>query len=162
MTESLSRVLLWLFVINLGVAFGAGLYEGRIVLSDWLISSPETGLHWNAEAARRDDTGLRFWVFVTTVPLTLLTVANLIAGWRAVDPVRGWWLAAGAAALADRIFTFAYFVPTMIGLMQAPDSSESVATAGRWANLNYVRHGIVLTAWLAALKTFALLYQHRR
>lgn len=74
MGESLSRALLWLFVINLGVAFGAGLDEGRIVVAQWLIASPETGLHWNAEAAaRRDDTGLRFGVFVTTVPLTLLT-----------------------------------------------------------------------------------------
>lgn len=161
MGESLSRALLWLFVINLGVAFGAGLYEGRIVVSQWLISSPETGLHWNAEAARRDDTGLRFWVFVTTVPLTLLTVANLIAAWRAAAPVRRWWLAAGAAALADRVFTFAYFIPTMVGLMEAPDSSAAVATALRWANLNYIRHAIVLTAWLAALKAFALVYQDR-
>jgi hypothetical protein len=49
----------------------------------------------------------------------------------------------------------------MVGLMQAPDSSESVATAVRWANLNYVRHPIVLTAWLVALKAFSLPYQHR-
>ncbi len=159
MSETLSRILLWLFVINLGVAFGAGLYEGRIVLSHWLIASPESGLHWIAEAARRDNSGLRFWVFVTTIPLTLLTVANLITAWRAVGPVRGWWLMAGVAALADRIFTFSYFIPTMIGLMQAPDSSEAVATAVRWAKLNYARHAIVLTAWLAALKAFALLYQ---
>ena len=160
MGESLSRALLWLFVINLGVAFGAGLYEGRIVVSQWLVSS-DTGLHWNAEAARRDDTGLRFWVAVTTVPLTLLTVANLIAAWRAAEPVRHWWLAAGAVALADRVFTFAYFIPTMVGLMEAQDSSEAVATASRWASLNYLRHAIVLTAWLAALKAFALVYQYR-
>lgn len=138
MAESLSRVLLWLFVINLGIAFGAGLYEDRIVVSDWLISTPETGLRWDAEAARRDDTGLRFWVFVTTVPLTLLTVANLIAAWRAAKPVRHWWLVAGAAALAGRVFTFAYFIPTMVGLMEAQNSSESVAIALQWANLNYV------------------------
>lgn len=161
MSESLSRVLLWLFVINLGVALGAGLYEGRIVLSQWIRSSPDSALHWNAEVARRDNTGLRFWVFVTTVPLTLLTLANLIAAWRAVGPVRGWWLVAGVAALADRIFTFSYFIPTMVRLMRAPDSSESVATAVRWANLNYVRHAIVLAAWLAALKAFSLLYRHR-
>ena len=161
MGESLSRTLLWLFVINLGIALGAGLYEGRIVVSQWLISSPETGLHWNAEAARRDDTGLRFWAFVTTVPLTLLTVANLIAAWRAAEPMRRWWLAAGAAALADRVFTFAYFIPTMVGLMEAQDSPEAAATALRWANLNYIRHAIVLTAWLAALKAFALVYEHR-
>jgi hypothetical protein len=160
-SASLPRIFLWLFVINLGVAFGAGLYESRIVLSQWLSSSGDSVLRWNAEAARRDNTGLRFWVFVTTVPLTLLTPGNLIVAWRAVGSVRGWWLAAGVAALADRIFTFSYFIPTMVGLMQAPNSSESVATAVRWANLNYVRHALILTAWLAALKAFSLLYQHR-
>jgi hypothetical protein len=153
--------LLWLLVLNLGVAFGAGLYEGRIVLSRWISSSPDSVVHWNAEVARRDDPGLRFWVFVTTVPLTLLTLANLIAAWRAVGPVRGWWLVAGMAVLADRIITFSYFIPTMVRLLQAPDSSESVGSAVRWANLNYVRHAIVLTAWLAALKAFSLLYQYR-
>jgi len=30
--KPLAEVLLWLFVIDLGIAFGAGLYEKRIVL----------------------------------------------------------------------------------------------------------------------------------
>jgi hypothetical protein len=89
-----ATVLLWLFVINLGVAFGAGLYEARIALPRWIVSSAESETHWNAESAREDDTGIRFWAFVTTVPLSLLTLANLIAAWRAPDPVRQWWLAA--------------------------------------------------------------------
>lgn len=155
-----SAILLWLFVINLGVAFGAGVYEHRIVVPRWIGSSPESGTHWNAEAVRRDDTGRRFWAFVTTAPLTLLTLANLIAAWRAPVFVRGWWLAAACAALADRAFTFSYFIPTMVGLMGAADSPASVAVATRWSNLNYVRHVIVLAAWLASLKTFALFYQH--
>jgi hypothetical protein len=150
-----STIALWLFVINLGIAFGAGVYEHRIVLSSWITSSPEAGAHWNADAARRDDTGLRFWAFVSTMPLTLLTLANLFFAWRSTGAVRGWWLAAALAALADRVFTFSYFIPTMVGLMRAPDSPESVATATRWANLNYLRHAIVLAAWLAALKAFA-------
>ena len=162
MSTSLSRALLWLFVINLGIAFGAGLYEGRIGLPQWLSQGPDSVLHWNAQAAQRDNTGIRFWVFVTTVPLTLLTLANLLAAWRAAGPVRRWWLTSAVAALADRIFTFAYFIPTMVGLMEAPDSPEAVATAVQWANLNYVRHALVLAAWLAALKAFAVAYQHRR
>src|SRR6266699_5727279 len=97
-----STILLWLFVINLGVAFGAGLYEHRIVVSRWMSSSADSGSHWNADAARRDDTGRRFWAFVTTMPLTLLTLANLfVASW-ASSPERWWWLAAALAALVDR------------------------------------------------------------
>lgn len=37
---------------------------------------PEGGYQWQCEAARIANTGLRFWVYVTTVPLTLLTLAN--------------------------------------------------------------------------------------
>lgn len=156
-----ARTFLWLFIINLGVAFGAGLYESQIAFNDWLTSSPDSAVHWNAEAARRDNTGLRFWAYVTTGPLTLLTLANLVAAWRASGTLRTWWLTGAMAALAERLFTFAYFIPTMIGLMQAPDSAESVATATQWENLNYLRHAMVLIAWLAALKAFSLVYQQQ-
>jgi hypothetical protein len=155
----MSEALLWLFVINLGIALGAGLYESRIVVPHWISSAPDLVRHWNADAARRDDTGRRFWGFVSTGPLTLITLANLIAAWRASAPVRGWWLAAAIAALADRVVTFAYFIPTMVRLMRAPDSPESVAVALRWARLNYVRLAILLVALLTALRAFSLLYQ---
>ena len=158
MSGTISTTVLWLFVINLGIAFGAGLYEHRIVVSRW-ISSGESGAHWNAEAARQDDVGRRFWAFVSTLPLTLLTLANLFAAWRSSGAVRGWWLAAALAVLAERAFTFSYFIPTMIGLMRAVDSPASAATAIRWSTLNYLRHALVLAAWLASLRTFALLYQ---
>jgi hypothetical protein len=156
MPGAASRALLELFVINLGIAFGAGVYESRIVFPEWLSSSAESGLHWNAEAVRRHNTGLRFWVFVTTVPLTLLTLLNLVAGWRADGTLRRWWVAAGSGALLERTLTLFYFIPTLAGLTQALDSAESVATAAQWANLNHLRHAMVLTSWLAALKAFSL------
>jgi hypothetical protein len=93
---------------------------------------------------------------VTTVPLTLLTLANLVAAWRAPAPVRGWWLAAAIAALADRVITFAYFIPTMMRLMRAPDSPASVAMAIQWARLNYVRLAMLVVALLTALRAFSL------
>jgi hypothetical protein len=161
MSRAASATVLWLFVINLGVVFGAGVYEHRIVVSRWIDSSGGAGAHWDAEAALRDDTGRRFWAFVSTVPLTLLTLLNLWAARRADGALRVWWLSAGCAALLDRVFTFSYFIPTMIGLMGAPDSPESAAIATRWSNLNYVRHAIVFAAWLAALKAFAIFHQQR-
>jgi hypothetical protein len=160
MPSRTSRALLWLFVINLGIAFGAGLYEHRIVVPDW-ISTDARWAHWNAETARHDNTGLRFWAFVSTGPLTLLTLANLFAAWKASGAVRLWWLAAVLLVLADRIMTFTYFIPTMIGLMSAADSPAAVAVATRWARLSYVRHALVLGGWLAALKTLTLVYQSR-
>ena len=35
MVQYIPDILLWLFVINLGIAFGAGLYEQRIILPQW-------------------------------------------------------------------------------------------------------------------------------
>jgi hypothetical protein len=161
MSRSISAIVLWLFVINLGVTFGAGVYEHRIVVSRWIKAPGNAVASWNADAARQDDTGRRFWALVSTVPLTLLTLISLYAAWHADGPLRVWWLAAALAALADRVFTFSYFIPTMVGLMGAPDSPASVAIAGRWWNLNYVRHAIVLAAWLAALKAFAVFHQQQ-
>ncbi|HEY8489741.1 MAG TPA: hypothetical protein VIO14_01995, partial [Dehalococcoidia bacterium] len=105
MPEAVPKGLLWLFIINLGVALGAGLYEHRIVLPRWITTSEGSGRHWDAAAARQDDTGRRFWAFVTTGPLTLLTAANLAAAWRARGPARAWWLGAAGAALVDRALT---------------------------------------------------------
>ncbi len=157
MSTTTSTFLLWLFVINLGIAFGAGLYEHRIVLSDWITTSAD-GAHWHADVARADDTGRRFWAFVTTIPLTLITLANIYAAWHSTGLVRFWWLAAALVAVAERIFTFTYFIPTMVGLMNAADSPEAAATAIRWSYLNYLRHALVFVAWLAALRAFGLVH----
>ena len=157
-----SKILLWLFVINLGIVFGAGLYEARIEFPQWLIYSDQDGYRWSAEAARQANTGVRFWVYVTTVPLTLLTLANLVVAWRARGPIRPWWLGASLAALVDRVFTFSYFVPTMVKLITDENMPEAqaVVTAVRWGRLNYLRHIIVLVAWLLALKVFSMLREH--
>jgi Domain of unknown function (DUF1772) len=155
----ISKILVWLFVINLGIVFGAGLYEARIEFPQWLAYSEESGYRWDAEAARQANTGLRFWVYFTTIPLTLLTLANLVAAWRAQGAIRGWWLGAALAALADRVFTFSYFVPTMIKLMsdESLSQTQAVTRAAQWGQLNYLRQVIVLVAWLLALKAFSLL-----
>lgn len=160
LSQRLTRLGLWLFVINLGIALGAGLYEAQILFPQWLVALPESGYAWQAAAAREANVGLRFWIYVTTIPLTLLTLANAIAASRRRGSLRRWWLAAVGLAVMDRIMTFAYFVPTMLQLMEgnlAP--SQAVAIALQWEDLNVFRHLVVLLAWLAALKTFSLLYQ---
>ncbi len=91
-------MLLWLFVINLGIVCGAGLYEARIVVPLWASSPPES--------LRSPDSGRRFWAFVTTVSLTLLTLGNLVAGLATHGPRRGWLFAAVALILIERALTF--------------------------------------------------------
>jgi hypothetical protein len=147
MRKYVPRILLWLFVINLGIAFGAGLYEWRVVIPRWENIPPQT---W-------PNTGLEFWVYVTTVPLTLLTLANQVAAWLERGPRRYWWLAAVAIIVVERSATFSYFIPTMIRLMGAEDlpEAEVKATLSQWRRRNYGRHVLTLAAWLAALKALS-------
>jgi len=156
-----TKVILWLFVLNLGVVCGAGLYEARISVPRWMDASSEVGPRWRPDEAHRDDVGRRFWAFTTTVPLTLLTVLNLWLAWRSSGEIRAWWLAAGAAALGDRLFTFAYFIPRMVRLMGMPDSPEARAGIAQWSHLSGLRQLLILVAWVTAIHSLGLLYRSR-
>jgi hypothetical protein len=156
MVNNIATSVLFLFIINLGIAFGAGLYEVRITLPQWLKPSQVGGYLWDAEAARQANVGLRFWVYVTTIPLTLLTLASLAIAWWMPDLVRNWWLSAATASLVDRGMTFIYFVPTMIKLMQGDGGSQAASKALQWARVGYIRMVANLVAWLAALMAFWL------
>ncbi len=149
-------VVLWLFVVNLGLVFGAGLYEQRIVAPRWLERQPDGTVRWQPAAARADDVGRRFWVLAATVPLTLLTFTSLALAWRAADAGQAWWLAAALLAAVERLATAGYFIPVMIRLMRAAEPRDFVAAATRWSRLNGLRHLLVLAAWLSSLRAFEL------
>jgi hypothetical protein len=157
MQHYVPEIVLWLFVINLGIACGAGLYEKRIMLPQWFPTAAESGLRVDSEAMRRTDTGRQFWAYVTTVPLTLLTLANLVVAWQAQGPRRHWWLGAAVMILIERSGTFSYFIPMALKLMHAETLSvSSVETiAAQWVLLNHVRTAFTLAGWLAALRAFS-------
>jgi anthrone oxygenase-like protein len=149
----ITEFILWLFLLNLGVAFGAGVYEARVVLPQWTRPAAGPGFHWNAELARRTDPGLTFWAFVTTGPLTILTLASLLMAWRTPGPRGAWWFTAAVIVLLERVATFGYFIPTMVRLQGDAPPPEPVVRArvSRWLALNYVRNAAYLAAWVAAM-----------
>jgi hypothetical protein len=147
LADSLNSAFLWLFVINLGVALGAGLYEARVVIPQWANLPPKD---W-------PNTGLLFWVYVTTVPLTLLAFANLIAAWLDKSVRRRWWLSAVFIILVERLTTFSYFIPAMINLARSdlPDADIAIRLS-QWLFFNHGRHLLTLAGWLMALKALSL------
>jgi len=146
---TVSVVLLWLFVINLGIACGAGLYESRVVAPLWA-SAPPASL-------RTPDSGLRFWAIVTTGPLTLLTLASLYFAWRTGGVLGTWWLAAAIVALLERLSTFAYFIPTMLRLQRSTGSAHEIgARFARWRVLGYGRLALDFAAWLLAMRALTI------
>lgn len=147
---------LWLFILNLAVALGAGLYEHRIAAPQWF-SGP--GGSWNAAAANEANVGLRFWAFVTTGPLTLLMIANFIAACLAgPGPLRAAWFAAAGLVLLDRLLTFGYFIPTMVRLMSGEIPVAAATEKARtWMTFNLARHLLTLAALACAVRAHGLL-----
>jgi hypothetical protein len=146
----ISEILLWLFAINLGVVVGAGLYEHRIVVPIWASAPPQS--------FGKPEVGLRFWLYVTTIPLTFLTLANNLAAWMYDGAARTWWLAATLIIVAERIATFTYFVPTLLALQNEQSSApDALSRFARWRTMNLVRVAVAIAAWLAALKALTIL-----
>ena len=154
----LNEILLSLFTIFTGIAFGAGLYEARIVIPLWF---DRTGRYYivNHENLSKIDSGRKFWGFITTVPLTLLTIANLVLAFHSSGEVYNWWLAPSVILLAERIMTFSFFIPTIIKLQKDQNLDKEVVSQriARWVNLNYVRNTLTLVAWLLALKALMMI-----
>lgn len=148
MTSWWKQLALWLFVINLGTAFGAGVYEARVVIPQWAELPPK---EW-------PNTGLLFWVYVTTAPLTLLTLLNAIAAWQTQGPRRPWHLAAVGIVIAERLATFSYFIPTMLRLTASEGLTDADVRAAlsQWLLMTHGRHLLTLTGWLLALKALSI------
>lgn len=157
MMRSMSETILWLFVIVSGLAVGAGLYEMRINIPRWF-PRKDGVVSIDAAAMAADDPGRRFWAFVTTGPLTLLTVASLALAWHAATPRNWWWLVAAAVMLVERLATLGYFIPTAIRLLRPQTGVRGRAStmAARWTQLNVVRALVSLAGWLFALRALSL------
>jgi hypothetical protein len=156
---TLPTILLLLFVVNLGTAFGAGLYEMRIVLPMWFHRAADGQYEIDYRAMRQTDVGRRFWGMVTTAPLTLLTLINVFLAWQSHVPANTWWLAAAFVALAERLGTLAFFIPTAIRIERSDlkPLSNTSDVVSRWVQLNYVRNLFTLAALLLALRAILLL-----
>ena len=151
-----AEIILWFFVINLGVAFGAGLYEHQVVVPQWFVPG-SGGPHVDSEAMRRTDPGRKFRAGVTTLPLTFLTLASLVCAWQIGGRECAWWLAAATITLVERIATFGFFIPTAIKLVRSETSAAQASSLARqWQPANVVRISLNLVAWLVALKALVL------
>jgi hypothetical protein len=151
-------ILLWLFVVFSGIASGAGLYELRVNVPRWFTSAGGSAFRVDRGAIRADDSGRRFWAYVTTVPLTLLTVAALVETWNPANARDRWWFAAAAFMLVERAGTLSYFIPRLLKMLEPAGLPVDRAhdAAAQWVRLNYVRAAVAFVAWLAALKALSL------
>ncbi len=158
-----SQVLLWLFVIALGITMGGGIYEARVIMPLWGAAPPHSVIayyqHNVANPKFAPDQGGNFWIIVTPLT-TLLAMAVLISAYWTRGVHRKWRIAAAALAITVHVFTFTWFVPNIIRLSDGhvltmrPDELSSLANL--WINLNWIRATLLMIAWLVAMRAMTI------
>ncbi len=156
--DQTDKILLWLFTLNLGTVFGAGIYEARLVIPLWFPRATGGRYLVDTAAMQTIDSGRRFWAMATTVPLTLLTIANLVSAWNYQSTGPNWWLVAGCIVLAERLLTFTFFIPNAIRVSKigVSDPGRAGRLAAWWVRANYLRNAITLAGWLLAMMALVM------
>lgn len=158
----ISKLILWLFVITLGVEIGAGLYETILVVPLWASGAPESVVGYYQQNVANPqfalNAGPRLWMFLTP-SVGLLAVATLLTGFKTVPQHRTWRLAGSLLAIFVVAVTFAWFVPNIMRLTyDVPNmtAADMAITAKWWVNLNWVRVVLYMTAWICTLRAFSI------
>ena len=150
----LVKIRLPLFMRNLGVAFGAGLYGTMLIIPFGVLNSAESGYEVNRPAMKQFDSGRALWALVRTGPLTLLSIVNLVLAWPAQPPTHYWWLSAALLALTGRVSTFSFSIPTLLTLLKLARLPRARLShlARSWIGVNYLRNAFTLWACSPALQ----------
>ncbi len=155
----MARIVLWLFVICLGLDLGAGIYEARVVVPLWADGVPDTLAAGNPYGRVAVDAGMHFWAYMTSA-VAVLAILTLVFGILAPMPRRGWQIFAAAVELVAVAMTLLYFRPTLVRLFLSHgaglSAAEIASTVGRWVTWSRVRIVISLLAWGAALRAATL------
>ena len=155
----MTTVILWVFVIVLGLDLGAGVYEGRIVVPLWAGGVPATLAEGDPFRRVAIDAGIRFWAYMTSAAGILAAVTLVSAFW--MEGARRTWSWVGAVGeIVAFAMTLLYFRPTLVRLFMghgAGLSPEAIrSTVRRWVLWNRIRVVITLVAWCAALRALTL------
>ena len=158
----LEQALLWLFVLLAGIVMGGGLYEMRVIVPLWAHSPPDSAWYWEAQRIANPqyapNSGLRFWIFVTPAHL-LVSVATLLAGWRATGAHRRWLFGATITFIVLHVSALMWFVPTIGQILNSRSlgvSAEDVVRKTQmWVALSWARGALGIAAYAAGLLAVA-------
>lgn len=160
---SVAQIILWLFVVSLGIEIGAGLYEIFVIVPLWASSAPDSVIAFYRHNIAAPDmvinAGGRFWMFASPL-LTLLSVAVMLSGGRTNPGHRKWRRAAGGIVFLIMCSTFGWFVPNILMLQSekvltmTPETVTNIAYW--WSHLNWLRAFLAIVAWLFALRALSI------
>lgn len=148
----LTNALVWLAItVALYLLMnGAQIFETALVVPAWTAAPPESLAMFQGKH-RLDFKA--FWIAFHSVHEITFILA-LVFTWR-VPEVRWWLLVLLAVHVAVRVWTIAYFAPTIIEFQRLPEAAgvdpALVARAARWRTLNDLRVAIFLAVNFAML-----------
>lgn len=150
------RWLLFAFTMLMGICVGGALLTTVVIFPAWS-ASPEAAAGWRNVV----NEGLFF--VVASPSLFLLSLATLIASWWAAPPpLRKRMRIATILYIAIFIVTMLYFVPGQVAMKGEAGARMPAAELGsmlrQWVTLNWVRQGVGVLAFGAALHALGLSY----
>jgi hypothetical protein len=135
-------------VIALGLAAGAMLAEGGVLVPMWRSMPPETFLRWYADNAAR----LVDFYGPLEIASTLLTAAVAAVYWRRRRSGAGWLALATALSFVVLATFLVYFQDVNASFAAGTIPLERVAAElGRWAAWHWARTLIGIAAFTAAI-----------
>ena len=144
----------------LGIETGGAIFTTMVVFPAWT-ASPEVVVQWKPDSAFYIEEG-DFFMYASTLTF-LLSIVVLIAGWKAIPPLRKWLRIAPIIFLIVFAVSWAYFIPIQSemkgdpGLNIPPDKLGAMLRT--FVNTNYLRVGSLIIALFCALHSLGLSYR---
>ncbi|HYG82845.1 MAG TPA: hypothetical protein VD861_20785 [Pyrinomonadaceae bacterium] len=152
--STVTRVILWLFLLSALILTGGGIFEHMVITPLWAGSPPESVTQWPYGGLQR-----RFFI-VFSPTYYLFSLALVVASWWMPQPQRKWALAAGLSGIIIGFATFLFFIPilqrTQVTRGAGLSGEEITALVNQFKTWNWARWVILISGWVAALRALSL------
>lgn len=151
-----ARMLLWIAVAAWGFWLGGLIYEMVVMMPLWSANLPQSVIEWNS----RPDFIINPTRFYLPVVITLILSSSLatVLNWKS-GKHRIWLILSTVCVITAFVFTIVYFFPKNDVLFRNQSSGlsgeEITAIANAWIRANWIRVGIMIVGFFAALKAFS-------
>ncbi len=157
MVKIITQILLWIAVIAWSLWIGGLMYETVVIMPLWSANLPQSVLEWNS----RPNFVMNPTRFYVPIVITLILSLSLgmILSWKSRNQ-RLWLILSTVCAITAFVFTLIYFFPKNDVLFRNQNTGlsgeEITAIANAWIRGNWIRVGMMIVGFFAALKAFSL------
>lgn len=154
------RLIMFAYVVALGIETGAALFTSVVVFPTWA-ASPEAVIGWKPTMPYFMEEGRFFMIASSTTMILALAVA--VVSMRLPAGVRPWALGSALIFLVMAATTMAYFLPAQARVHGDAGArlprAELAEMLDRFLALNWIRQAFLVVAFVAAVHALGLLYR---